>query len=104
MDPGEFNTRIGLVQDVHMGRDAAGAPIIERREVARPWAKLTYAGGREFLASDGQATERKVVIRIYARRDVAIDTNTTVMAAGAAWDIKDVRPFDDIIEIHAVSQ
>lgn len=102
MDPGEFNTRVSLVQDVHLGRDAAGAPIIERREVARPWAKLTYPGGREFLQADGTTTERKVVIRMYARRDV--DTDTTIIAAGSTWDIKDVRPFDDVIEIHAVAQ
>lgn len=102
MDPGEFNTRVSLIQDVQMGRDAAGAPIMERREVARPWAKLTYPGGREFLSNGGQTTERKVVIRIYARKGV--DTDTTIVADGATWDVKDVRPFDDVIEIHAVSQ
>lgn len=102
MDPGEFNTRISLIQDVQIGRDAAGAPIIDRREVARPWAKLTYAAGREFLSSDGQTIERKVVIRMYARRD--IDTNTTIVADGVTWDIKGLRPFDDIIEIHAVAK
>lgn len=102
MDPGEFNTRVSVIRDVQMGRDAAGAPIIERQEVARPWAKLTYPGGREFLQSDGVSTEKKVVIRMYPRRD--IDTNTTIVAAGATYDVKDVRPFDDVIEIHAVAQ
>lgn len=102
MDPGEFNTRVSLWRDVQVGRDAAGAPIMERHEVARLWAKLTYPGGREFLQSDGVTTERKVVVRMYARRD--IDTNTTIVAAGTTWDIKDVRPFDDVVEIHAVGQ
>lgn len=102
MDPGEFNVRVSLIQDVQMGRDAAGAPIIERREVARPWAKVTYPGGREFLSNDGQTTEKKAVIRIYARKGV--DTDTTIVAAGVTWDIKDVRPFDDVLEIHAVGQ
>ncbi|MNR96425.1 Phage head-tail joining protein [compost metagenome] len=102
MDPGEFNVRVSLFQDVQMGRDAAGTPIIERREVARPWAKVTYPGGREFLANDGQTTEKKAVIRIYARK--GIDTDTTILAAGVTWDVKDVRPFDDILEIHAVGQ
>lgn len=102
MDPGEFNVRVSLIQDVQMGRDAAGAPIIERREVARPWAKMTYPGGREFLSNDGQTTEKKAVIRIYARKGV--DTDTTIVAAGVTWDIKDVRPFDDVLEIHAVGQ
>jgi len=102
VDPGDFNVRVSLIQDVQMGRDAAGAPIIERREVARPWAKLTYPGGREFLSNDGQTTEKKVVIRIYARQ--GIDTDTTIIAAGTTYDVKDVRPFDDVIEIHAVSQ
>lgn len=102
MDPGEFNVRVSLIQDVQMGRDAAGAPIIERREVARPWAKMTYPGGREFLSNDGQTAEKKAVIRIYARKGV--DTDTTIVAAGVTWDIKDVRPFDDVLEIHAVGQ
>lgn len=102
MDPGEFNTRVSLVMDVQLGRDAAGAPIIERREVARPWAKLTYPGGREFLSQDGVSTEKKAVIRMYARRDV--DQKTTIVAAGHTWDVKDVRPFDDVIEVHAVAQ
>ena len=102
MDPGEFNTRVSLMRDVQIGRDAAGAPIIERQVTARPWAKLTYPGGREFLSNDGQSTEKKAVIRMYARRD--LDTDTTIVAAGRTWDIKDVRPFDDVVEIHAVSQ
>lgn len=102
MDPGEFNTRVSLVQDVQTGRDAAGAPIIERQVVARPWAKLTYAGGREFLSQDGVTTEQKAVIRMYARRGV--DTSTTIVADGSTWDVKDVRPFDDVIEVHAVAQ
>ena len=102
MDPGEFNVRVSLIQDVQMGRDAAGAPIIERREVARPWAKLAFPGGREFLSNNGLTTEKKVVIRMYARRDV--DTATTIVAAGTTYDVKDVRPFDDVIEVHAVGQ
>jgi SPP1 family predicted phage head-tail adaptor len=102
VDPGEFNTRVDLIRDVETGRDAVGAPIIQRMVVARPWAKLTYPGGREFLLSDGKATERKAVIRMYARRDV--DNDTTISADGAAWDVKDVRRFDDVIEVHAVAQ
>ncbi|MFN3836820.1 MAG: phage head closure protein [Brevundimonas sp.] len=102
MDPGEFNVRVTLIQDVQVGRDAAGAPIIERHEVAWPWAKITYPGGREFLQNDGQAVEKKALIRIYARKGV--DTDTTIQAAGSTWDIKDIRPFDDVLEIHAVAQ
>lgn len=102
MNPGDFNVRVTLIQDVQVGRDAAGAPIIERHEVARPWAKIAYPGGREFLSNDGQSTERKAVIRIYPRKGV--DTDTTIVAAGSTWDIKDIRPFDDVLEIHAVAQ
>lgn len=102
MDPGEFNTRVSVIRDVQVGRDAAGAPIMERHEVARPWAKLTFPGGREFLQSDGVSTEKKVVIRMYPRHD--IDTDTTIVARGSAYDVKDVRPFDDVIEIHAVAK
>jgi len=102
MDPGELNTRVALIRLYPLGRDAAGAPVSEREVVAQPWAKLTYPGGREFLQSDGQVTERKVVIRIYARRD--IDTDMIVVANGRDHDIKDIRPFDDVTEIHAVAR
>lgn len=102
MDPGEFNTRVDLIRDVQTGRDAVGAPIIERMVVARSWAKLSYPGGREFLLSDGKATERKAVIRMYARRDV--DADTTISADGSTWNVQDVRRFDDVIEVHAVSK
>lgn len=102
MDPGEFNTRIQLVRLDKTGRDAAGAKIVQRVEVARPWAKLTYPGGREFLSADGQATERKVVIRIYTRDDV--DTDTLAVIGGLDHDIKDIRPFDDVMELHAVAK
>lgn len=100
MDPGELDTRIQLIRLDKTGRDAAGAPTTARVEVARPWAKVTYPGGREFLAADGQATERRVVIRIYARSD--IDTDMIVVAKGQDYEIKDIRPFDDVTEIHAV--
>lgn len=102
MDPGEFDTRVDVIRDIQTGRDAVGAPIIERQIVARPWAKLSYPGGREFLLSDGKATERKAVIRLYARRD--IDTDTTIAADGSLWNVQDVRRFDDVIEVHAVAK
>lgn len=100
MDPGEFDTRIQLVRLGKTGRDAAGAPVVGRVEIARPWAKLTYPGGREFLAADGEQTERKVVVRIYAGPDVAVDDIAVIK--GRDHDIKDIRPFDDVIELHAV--
>lgn len=100
MDPGEFDTRVQLIREDSTGRDAAGAPITERVEIARPWAKLTWPGGREFLQSEGEVTERKVVVRIYARPDV--DTDMTVVIGGKDFEIKDIRPFDDVTEIHAV--
>ncbi|MGV3580000.1 phage head closure protein [Brevundimonas sp.] len=102
MDPGEFDTRIQLIRLDETGRDAAGAPTVTRVEVARPWAKLTYPGGREFLSGEGEVTERKVVIRLYARADV--DTDTVVVAKGQDHDIKDIRPFDDVMELHAVAR
>ncbi len=101
MDPGEFDTRIQLIRLGKTGRDAAGAPVVTRIEIARPWAKLTYPGGREFLAADGQQTERKVVIRLYARSD--IDTDTVVVVKGQDHDIQDIRPFDDVMELHTVA-
>lgn len=100
MDPGEFDTRIQLIRLGKTGRDAAGAPVVSRIEIARPWAKLTYPGGREFLAADGQETARKVVIRMYARSDV--DTDVVVVAKGQDHDIQDIRPFDDVIELHTI--
>ena len=33
-----------------------------------------------------------------------VDTDTTIVAAGSTWDIKDIRPFDDVLEIHAVAR
>lgn len=102
MDPGEFDTKIQLIRLDRTGRDAAGAPTVQRVEIARPWAKLTYPGGREFLAADGQTTERKVVIRLYARSDV--DTDTVAVVKGQDHDIKDIRPFDDVMELHTIAK
>lgn len=102
MDPGEFDTRVQLIRLDETGRDAAGAPVTQRVEIARPWAKLTYPGGREFLAADGETTERKVVIRLYARTD--IDTDVIVVAKGQDHDIQDIRPFDDVLELHTVAR
>lgn len=102
MDPGEFDTKIQLIRLDKTGRDGAGAPITQRVEIARPWAKLTYPGGREFLAADGQQTERKVVFRLYFRDDV--DTDTVVVAKGQDHDVQDIRPFDDVMELHAVAR
>lgn len=98
MDPGRFNKRIRLVRLDETGRDAAGAPVLGRVEIARPWAELIYPGGREFLASDGEVTERKVVARIYTRDDV--DTDTTVVIGGVDHEIQDVRPVNDLMELH----
>lgn len=100
MDPGELNKRIRLIRAVRTGRDGAGAPIVEPVELATVWAKVTYPGGREFLANEGEQTERRVVFRVYARAD--IDTSTVIEFGGASHDIQDIRPFDDITEIHAV--
>lgn len=102
MDPGRLDTRIQLIRLDKTGRDAAGAPATERVEIARPWANLTYPGGREFLAADGEQTERKVVVRIYARSDV--DTRTIAVVNGQDHDIQDIRPFDDILELHTVAR
>lgn len=101
MDPGEFDKRIALIRLNKTGRDAAGAPVEQRVEVARPWAKVTYPGGKEFLASDGADTQRRVVFRIYAR---AVDVSMIVHHSGQDHDIQDIRPFDDVTEIHAVAK
>lgn len=102
MDPGEFDKLIALVRLDQSGRDRAGAPITTRGLVAKVWAKVTYPGGREFLAGDGEVTSRRVVFRIYARAD--IDTDLVIAFKGVDHDIQDLRPFDDVTEIHTVSR
>jgi len=102
MDPGELDKKIALVRLVEGGRDGAGAPVTTRDVIARPWAKVVYPGGREFLEGDGEVTTRRVVFRIYARRD--IDTDLIIEFRGVDHDIQDIRPFDDVTEIHAVSK
>ena len=102
MDPGEFDKRIALVRLVEGGRDAAGAPVAIRDLVANAWAKVTYPGGREFLSGDGEVTSRRVVFRIYARND--IDTGVVVEFGGVDHDIQDLRPFNDVTEIHTVAK
>lgn len=101
MDPGEFDKRISLIRLDQTGRDGAGAPISQRVQVARPWAKVSYPGGKEFLAGDGADTQQRVVFRIYARE---VDVSMLIHFAGRDHDIQDIRPFDDITEIHAVAQ
>lgn len=102
MDPGEFDKRIRIVRLDVTGRDGAGAPVTSRVEVARPWAKATYPGGREFLAGSGEQTERKVVFRIY-RLD-GVDTDSVIEHDGSDHDVKDIRPFDDVLELHTVAR
>lgn len=102
MDPGEFNKRVQIVKLVSNGRDAAGAPQVQRQEVARPWAKVAYPGGREFLAGDGEVTERRVVFRLYPL--AGVDVGLLVVFKGVDHDIQDIRPFDDVIELHTVSK
>lgn len=100
MDPGEFDKRIALVRLVETGRDGAGAPIVQRQTIATVYAKVQYPGGREFLSGDGEVTSRRVIFRIYARNDV--DTGVVVAFAGQDHDVQDIRPFDDVTEIHTV--
>lgn len=102
MDPGEFDKRIRIVALVGGARDAAGAPQRARQEVARPWAKATYPGGREFLQSEGEVTVRKVVFRIYPI--AGVDVGQVVEHDGLDHDIQDIRPFDDVLELHTVGK
>lgn len=102
MDPGEFDRRIRIVRFDPGGRDAAGAPQPRRVEVGRPWAKATYPGGREFLQGDGEVRVRKVVFRIYPLRGV--DIGQVVEFDGLDHDIQDLRPFDDVLELHTVGK
>lgn len=102
MDPGSLDTRILIVRDGETGRDGAGAPIAGRVEVAAPWARVTHQGGREFLAGEGQASERRVVFRIYPL--AGVDTDCIVVHGGQDHPIVDVRPFDDAMELHTVGK
>lgn len=102
MDPGELDKRIELGRMEASGRDGAGAPIVEFVRFAHPWAKVVYPGGREFLSGDGEVTSRRVVFRIWARSDV--DTSVVVRFQGVDHDVQDIRPFDDVTELHTVAQ
>lgn len=102
MDPGRLNKRVELVRKVQSGRDGAGAPITAREIIARPWAAVSYPAGREFLAGDGEVTERRVMFRLWSRND--IDTDVIISFGGVDHDIQNIRPFDDVIELHTVSK
>lgn len=102
MDPGEFDTLVRIVRPTKSGRDGAGEPIVADVPIADAWAKLTYPGGREFLTGQGEVTSQRVVFRVY--RDDRIDTRAKVIANGNRHDIQDVRPFDDVMELHAVAR
>ncbi|MFC5370929.1 phage head closure protein [Brevundimonas faecalis] len=101
MDPGEFDQRVELLERRETGRDGAGEPIIDLVEIARPWAKVTYPGGKEFLSNDGTDATRRAVFRLYAR---PVDVSMKLRLRGLEYDIQDVRPFDDVVEIHAVAK
>lgn len=101
MDPGELDKKVSLVRQVPQGRDAVGAPITYPAEVTQVWAKVIYPGGREFLANDGRQTERRVVFRVWARSD--LDTGTIIRFGDVDHDVQDVRPFDDVTEIHTIA-
>mgnify|MGYP001072600960 CR=1 FL=1 len=100
MDPGEFDKRIEIVRPVQTGRDAAGAPIVGHAIVAQPWAKVSYPGGKEFLANSGTDAIRRAVFRVYPRD---VDVAMKIRFAGVEWDIQDIRPLDDVVELHAVA-
>lgn len=102
MDPGEFDRRVSIVKLAPAGRDAAGAPTTNREVIGSPWAKVTYPGGREFLASEGEVTVRKVVFRIYPM--AGVDVGVIVVLDGVDHDVQDIRPFPDVLELHAVSR
>lgn len=98
MDPGELDKRISIMVSTKIARDAAGAPVMGLTEIARPWAKVIQEGGREFLANDATRTEKRVVFRIWARSD--FDASAVIRYKQVDHDIKDIRPFDDVTEIH----
>ncbi|RZJ06111.1 MAG: head-tail adaptor protein [Brevundimonas sp.] len=102
MDPGEFDKRIRIVKLGPGARDAAGAPLSARVLVGRPWAKVAYPGGREFLQGDGEVKVRKVVFRIYPL--AGVDIGQVVEFDGLDHDIQDLRPFDDVVELHTVGK
>jgi head-tail adaptor len=101
MDPGELDKRVRIVKLVPGGRDAAGAPQKGREQIARPWAKVIYPGGREFLQGDGEVRVRRVVFKLYPH--AGVDVGQVVEFGGLDHDIQDIRVFDDAIELHTVS-
>lgn len=105
MDPGEFNKRVIILVPYPEGRDSAGAPQTGLYEIARPWAKVTEQSGREFIRSDGEQTERKVVFRIWRTSELArlIATTSVVRYRDVDHDVQATRDFDDILEIMTVA-
>lgn len=102
MDPGEFDTKVEIHGEIANGRDKAGAPIKTFGFISYAWAKVTYPGGREFFADDGENTERKVVFKLYRQRD--FDRKSVIMLNEVAHDIRDIRPFSDTMELHTVAR
>lgn len=102
MDPGSLDKLISLRAKVETGRDAARAPIIALQEFAKVWSRVTYTGGKEFLAGDGETKVRKVVFKIYPRDDVS--TDTVVVFGAVEHDVQDVVIWDDAVELHAVAK
>lgn len=102
MDPGEFDTLVKIVRPTKTGRDAAGTPQFSDVTVSEPWAKVAYPGGKEFLQGQGEASEQRVVFRIY--RDDRVDTGTVVIMNGNRHDVQDMRPFSDVMELHTVAR
>ncbi len=102
MDPGELDKRIEIAMPQPAGRDRAGAPITTPDMIARVWAKVIQQGGREFIAGEGEQTERRIIFRIWARSD--FDSTAIVTYRGEAYEIRDIRAFDDVTEIHGATR
>ena len=73
------------------GQDAAGQPVEQWVEVARPWADIRYLSGTEAIKAQASADVARVSIQIRRRPGVAAGMRL-VGRDGVIYQVLDVLP------------
>ena len=89
MEIGRLNKRITILHQVS-GQDAAGQPIGEWVEFAKPWASILHQSGAEAIRADAPASAVKASIRVRYRLDITPEMRVQYRAA--VYEIKAVLP------------
>lgn len=99
---GDLRSRVTIQQPTET-QDAFGEPDVTWSTYATRWARIDYAGGREFLGADALRTERRAVITMHYTS--GITEKMRIVHGSTTFDIvsvANVGEADAATEIQAV--